>query len=273
MRPKLFDIGYVETYYFANIVNNILQDPFLYLRSLNDFFGEDNYKGFLEPFPKTSRLHHFIYFVIHSINYEEINDDEVEAIKRGKRKLWIEVISEHYDFQIDTFDFWLETNDKSKNEITEDEIMEYLHDIQLYGEYEHLLEWLSEEVFFILFLNRLALQRFNTLISHEVRYRSLDELDDEDLPYFRKNGVLKRVNVPSWVQRAVLHRDRGLCVSCGKDISGQVSIGSIPNFDHIIPLESGGINDITNIQLLCENCNKSKGSNIVVASQKYEKWY
>ena len=273
MRPSLFEIKYFETYYFANIINNILRDPFAYLRSLDDFFGENNYKEFLEPFPKISRLHNFITFIIDSINYEEINDEQTEAFINRKTKLWIEIAFEHYEFEFESFDNWLLYQDKGRQDITEDDIVEYLNELQLSGPYEQLLERMAEEIFFILFLNRQTLQRFNSMIASQIQFRDLDELDREDLFFFKKSGILKRVNIPSWVQRAVLHRDRGMCVSCSKDISGLLNIGYTENFDHIIPLAVGGINDVTNIQLLCETCNKSKQAKEIETSLKYEKWY
>ena len=33
--------------------------------------------------------------------------------------------------------------------------------------------------------------------------------------------------MPEWVKRAVFYRDRGRCVLCGKDLSGQLAISRI----------------------------------------------
>lgn len=271
MRPSISEMKYFETYYFANIVNNILNTPFEYIRSLNEFFGDENYVNFLEPFPKTSRLHDFISFIIDSINYEDTKESENELFLKGKRKLWIEMALEHYEFEFDSFQDWLK--EKNISQTIEDDIADYFRDLRLYGSYDDLLEKMSEEIFFILFLNRKTLQKFNQMISHQIQDKELAELNADDLLFFRKNGVLKRVDIPKWVKRAVLHRDRGMCVNCHKDVSGQINIGKIENFDHIIPLSIGGINDFTNIQLLCENCNKSKRAKNIPTSIKYEKWY
>ena len=65
----------------------------------------------------------------------------------------------------------------------------------------------------------------------------------------------------------IANRFTGVLRSNGFDV---VETG---NFDHIIPLALGGINDVTNIQLLCESCNKSKGANKISTSTKYERWY
>ncbi len=250
-----------------------MREPFPYLRSLDEFFGDMNYKNFLEPFPKTSSLHYFISFIIDSINYEDTKEAENEDFLSGKRKLWVEIAMEHYGFEFDSFEKWLKADNKSTSDVIDDDISEYFLDLRLCGPYEELLEKVSDEIFFILFLNRQALQRFNDMISFQIQNKTLDELDSEDIPYFRKDGTLKRVNIPKWVQRAVLHRDRGMCVSCHKDLSGQINIGETENFDHIIPLAQGGINDVTNIQLLCESCNKSKSANKIPTSTKYERWY
>jgi len=272
-RPQISEIKYFETYYFANIVNNILRDPFSYLRSLNDFFGDENYKKFLTPFPKISALHNFIIYIIDSINYEDLEESGNTLYKTGKRKLWVEIAMQHYGFEFESFKDWISEKSTTLEEIIDDDFADYIRDLRFYGPYENLLECMADEIFFILFLNRQTLQRFNELISHQIEDVDLDELDEEDLAFFKKNGVLKRVAIPKWVMRAVTHRDRGMCVNCHKDLTGIISVGEIENFDHIIPLENGGINDVTNIQLLCENCNKTKQSKSIPTSIKYEKWY
>ena len=273
MKPSFFELTYFETYYFANIINNLLRDPFSYLRSLNEFFGDENYKRFLDPFPKQSRFHDFIYHVIDSITYEDINDQEIELFRSRKRQLWIEIALDHFGFTYEKFDDWISQHDKTQEELTDDEIFEYLNELKHAGTYEDLLDRMSEEIFFILFLNRQVLQNFNQMAAHQIEDVTIDSLEPEEYIYFQKDGVLKRVSIPMWVQRAVLFRDRGMCVSCNKDLSGILSIGSIENFDHIVPLSKGGMNDITNIQLLCESCNKSKQGQSIDTSIKYEKWY
>ncbi|MGH9199405.1 MAG: HNH endonuclease [Acidimicrobiia bacterium] len=41
-----------------------------------------------------------------------------------------------------------------------------------------------------------------------------------------------------------------------------MSFVSRPEFDHIIPLATGGSNTERNVQLLCESCNRQKGARI-----------
>jgi len=64
----------------------------------------------------------------------------------------------------------------------------------------------------------------------------------------------QREPIPESVRLFVWQRDKGHCVKCGSQQRLE--------FDHIIPISSGGSNTERNIQLLCETCNRSKGATI-----------
>ncbi|MBD2001525.1 HNH endonuclease [Leptolyngbya sp. FACHB-541] len=83
----------------------------------------------------------------------------------------------------------------------------------------------------------------------------------------------KRVTPPKWARKAVFFRDRGMCAICGTDLSGLVSLSPIENFDHMVPLARGGLNDVTNLQLLCQPCNLRKRDGTATTSRTYEAWY
>ena len=61
-----------------------------------------------------------------------------------------------------------------------------------------------------------------------------------------------RVPVPLEVRRFVFERDGGSCVECGSNFDLQ--------YDHVIPHSLGGATTIANLQLLCADCNRSKGA-------------
>jgi HNH endonuclease len=63
-----------------------------------------------------------------------------------------------------------------------------------------------------------------------------------------------REPIPEAVRLFVWQRDGGKCVKCGNR--------ELLEFDHIIPVVKGGSNTERNLQLLCEPCNRSKGSTI-----------
>ena len=104
---------------------------------------------------------------------------------------------------------------------------------------------------YILFQNRDFLLRFN-----------------EQVAVMFCEHPRKRVYVPEWVKRAVLFRDRGCCVFCKKDLTGLYSLleDNEKHFDHIVPLNEGGINDVCNMQLSCQDCNLSKSDNSMTSS-------
>lgn len=62
-------------------------------------------------------------------------------------------------------------------------------------------------------------------------------------------------HIPLPVRFAVLQRDNHQCVSCGKSPPA-VTL----EVDHIIPVSKGGNNDIKNLQTLCFECNRGKGT-------------
>jgi len=270
MKRNLIEIKYFETYYFANVIKNVLDEPFAFLRTLDEFFGENNQLSFIEPFPKVSRLHSFIVWSIDTITYEDMG--EIDKLQSGG-KLWIDIALNHYNIDNDNFLTYLSSQGKELDTATDDDIYEYYQDLRVTEIYDTLLTRMSEEIFFILFLNRQLLHNFNKMVSLAIQSYDLDFGDTEMKRHFKKDGVLKRVNIPSWIQKAVFHRDRGICTNCQKDITGLINIGNTENFDHIISLEEGGLNDVTNIQLLCETCNKSKGKRQQLSSSHYEKWF
>ncbi len=53
-------------------------------------------------------------------------------------------------------------------------------------------------------------------------------------------------------KKIVYTRDGGICQCCGSSQSLE--------YDHIIPYSCGGITDASNIQLLCQKCNRSKSN-------------
>jgi hypothetical protein len=145
-----------------------------------------------------------------------------------------------------------------------DACYEYTRELQSTAVYEELVNQIGEEVLHTMFPNRLLLGQINEILSRYVR-----EIDSEFFVgqpqfarLFEREGVLKRKNPPARVRKAVFHRDRGHCVICGKDQSGLMDSQVAPHLDHIVPLELGGLNDLSNMQLLCAECNGRKGDRI-----------
>jgi hypothetical protein len=288
MQRQLSEIRFYQTYYFANAIRNILHDQFSYLRTLDDFYGDDKYLVHVTPFPKYSALHCFIEFVIDDILSDEVNEIKLEKRQEILRRfssipvaledirptsLPISEALNYYEIEHESFEDWLKEHNKTFLEATDGDLSDYYTDLRLTGPYDTLLERAVNEVFFVIFQNRRLLLIFNDMIARQVEDSEPDEAPDEYRGYFASSGVLKRVTIPSWVKRAVFFRDRGFCALCNRDLSGILNISNIEHFDHIVPLAQSGLNDVTNIQLLCQDCNLKKRHHEATTSDYYEAWF
>jgi hypothetical protein len=65
------------------------------------------------------------------------------------------------------------------------------------------------------------------------------------------NGSSGRAPIPPELARTVFERDDRKCLECGASEDLQ--------FDHIIPVALGGATSPENLQILCGDCNRSKG--------------
>ena len=287
MFKKLLELKYYETYYFANIIQNIIRDPFPYIRNLDAFWGDGEYESFIVSFPKYSVFHQFIEFIIRSLLFEEVQDLDLEEQKElwekfdfmpaTERKSFqrtpIEEAFQYYKIAHESFIEYLKKINKVFKDADEDDIYDYYNDLALSGTLDELTERTTEEVFHIMFLNREILKNFNEHIAGIISSKGIEEFSPERRRLFKRDGVLKRSSIPEWVKHAIFHRDKGRCTLCNKDLSGIISLQNQDNYDHIVPLAKGGINDVTNLQLLCKQCNSRKKHHHSNTSEYYERWY
>lgn len=132
-----------------------------------------------------------------------------------------------------------------------------------------LFGYLAEESFYIIFNNRNLLLRFNYLMK-QIITDNIDTFNDQNRS---TKGTIKRVNIPSWVKKAVFHRDKGRCVYCNTDLTMIFNTLTNKNYDHMVPLDLYGSNDPCNIQLSCEKCNKTKSNTQHSTSKNYLTWW
>ncbi len=286
-RPKI-EIRFYETYYLANIVRNILHDQFAFIRNLNEFYGDGAYLRLVTPYRRNSAFHAFIFHVTEEVILDATMDLEIENRQElAEKYASLPVVVEHirpshlpinealkfHAIPHPSFDDYLKKRKTAFADATQEDVHEYVMSLRDDGAVDELLDRMVSEVFFVLFQNRGLLLLFNEMIASQVEEAEPDEIEEEYRPLFAKKGVLRRVRPPKWVRRAVFYRDRGCCVLCHNDLSGLVSIWPAENFDHIVPLESGGLNDVSNIQLLCRRCNERKAAGKAATTDIYEAWY
>jgi len=135
--------------------------------------------------------------------------------------------------------------------------------------FEELWEKLTDETFYLLFGNRAFLLRFNQTVANYIQRGAVtipkEHLDD--------TGRIRRVYLPAWVRDAVYFRDHGRCVLCQVDLSGLLSADRVDHFDHMVALSACGVNDPSNIQLVCESCNLRKGNQTAITGVRYPPWW
>lgn len=283
------DARFYETYEMCDIISRVIRDPSEHLIKLEAFHCDGNWTWLTNPFEKYSALHKFIEYIVREVHAEQANAfDLVEGqrlaasfqsvpaalVDMQPEKLPIEFALDHYGISYKSFTVYLEEHGKTFQSSTEDDVYCYMQDTWLTEAYDRLLDQIVKEVFHILFQNRILLLAFNEYVASIVACATLSELESIIAERFRDNGTLKRYRPPIWAQRAVFYRDRGRCVLCDKDLTGLSNIGNIENYDHIVPLVRFGLNDVSNLQLLCVDCNqREKSGKTAITSSTYQSWY
>ena len=92
-------------------------------------------------------------------------------------------------------------------------------------------------------------EKWRTRLDREVKQiLARKKRQQEEEKSNRSRRIQQRVKDEVW------RRDEGKCVKCGSRERLE--------YDHIIPFSKGGSNTARNIELLCEGCNRRKGSKI-----------
>ena len=208
---------------------------------------------------KTSALHQFL-FLVYRFNIVEKSkvslqeDGEVEKVFELLNKIILEFglgidLDSKYILEFDD-----ESIDRSK----------YIEIIEVVLEESSVIDGFVDSAFYILFSDRNFLHNFNMSLMNFLNSDDSFKIDNEDK--LNKKGKLKRVRFPVWLQDGVLHRDKGVCIKCRRDLTGVINSDFSKHIDHIIPLDYGPenfiavTNDSSNFQLMCDGCNGSKGS-------------
>jgi len=157
MRNEFQDMDYFETYYFANIIHNVISDPLPYIRNMEEFHGDMKYANFLKPFPRYSSLHLFVEHIFWNLLDEQTNDKVVrKALTERDNDLWVNRDLKHHKMPHLEFREWLRVNLIDECDADQDCLIEYHHFLMNEGDcqLEKLNDQMVKEVFFLMFLNR-----------------------------------------------------------------------------------------------------------------------
>lgn len=273
---RIIEMSYYNIYYYCNIIDNLLHyfTESIEWAPTGAQFTTPYFENEVPNFSKYSALHEFCFFAVKVLIDEDADQcldkiqsrfDELENITNKAKRLHraFQFDEDHCDGKIEIDRILLHLNPKAESffhylldsdcKCISDDYLEFGF---FNGELDDVLTQMSRELFYVLFQNRDFLFRFNVYMANANPAR------------------VERCNIPNWVKRAVKYRDRGRCVCCGIDLSGSFDCedeGAV-HYDHIVSLHEGGINDVSNIQLMCRKCNLSK-SGQSFTSTVYKDWY
>ncbi|HAV1378311.1 TPA: HNH endonuclease [Vibrio parahaemolyticus] len=149
---------------------------------------------------------------------------------------------------------WYRDDDTGETiEVTEDHIEMFKH--QYAFEYiepivdKQFIPIIVTEVFSLLFADREAMKVFNLKVAESIGQRT------------QRNTYW-----PKWLERALFCREKGLCAICKSDLSSMFHTHGKLAIDHIVPIALNGVNDPTNLQILCQTCNGQKSGSSIKTS-------
>ncbi|WPR77703.1 HNH endonuclease signature motif containing protein [Algoriphagus sp. NG3] len=270
---EIFENNFFSTYYYSNIISNILTgdaDTIGFLSNFREYMGSSVFLAY----QKESALHHFCRSVIGDFLHEDMTTYDEYDWKCCKLNSYFKfrpyIDSAFSVFELDwSFEEFLDG--KSDPEFSD--LEEYYEELLITGYFEEVVNRIADEVFYVIFNNRRLMSDFNYLVAGNLELY-LDEDSDIDIgSLFTSKGTLKRARIPQWAKDAVFFRDKGKCTICLKDISSLLHSNAERHYDHMVSLAEGGLNDVSNLQLLCRSCNQTKGSKSSPPSLKYFKWY
>ncbi|MBC2705663.1 HNH endonuclease signature motif containing protein [Desulfobacula sp.] len=260
MKNNLKEFRFFETYETASWLEHAVTSPDTFIELP---WEDDDVRKSLCKYSKVSVLEQYIFSML-----------AVEKRISYRKNIYDLMPDDIAEFKSIFSEYGIELRNENSFNPFGDEYDEYDH-FYLWFEYQedsfvHLWEQITEEVFHLLFSNRGFLLDFNKSLSTYIENNS----DIVPANYRNDNGKIKRAsNLPAWVKKAVFFRDQGRCVFCHKDLSGLLSTDRVIHYDHMVPLNRWGVNDPSNIQLLCEECNLKKGGNHLSTSTRYKEWW
>jgi hypothetical protein len=248
-------------------------------------------EAFLTPWQKETAVHRFARFIADGLFLEDAQGRYIRIYEhdggtfRTRRYLPVDVAMRAYGIGSGEMFAVPEPHGRDvregnvtrweESEQVADACHEYTLDLQWTADYDYLLSQMADEVFHTIFPNRVLLSRIHEVLAIYVRGLDAEMFANEPgiAALFTRTGRLRRVAPPRWARRAVYFRDQGHCADCGADLTGLIDPLPAAQFDHIVPLARGGLNDVSNLQLLCQLCNGKKAADLIEPGTRLRRYY
>ena len=254
MSSQLIEYKYKDIYRFLSIIQDSVENEVSFWN-----FNEEMFVDAATKFNRITLLDIYVTTTLFNY-YHRMFKKDGDCIESDEIDRWIEIMKEYEIIPAEEYD----------EDVDDASLVWFEKNIENFAD---LFDKISQELVHILFNDKQFLFKFNSLVQKIVK----DEEKDYNLPWpkdsLNEDGTIKRQTIPQWVKNAVYHRDKGHCVFCSRDLTGLINVLRQSNYDHIIPLKQFGTNDPCNIQLTCEECNKSKGAQLKMPKYKYQSWW
>ena len=262
MRNNTKHLKFFETYETASLIEAWATNPDSFIEVPWEYSSTSES---VCRFSKITILHYYIYAALATSKRRDYRKNEDLYMPEDTKALL--PIFDNYKIQLQSEDDF-----DPADEWGGIEEYEYFYQWFLFHEksFELLWEHITEEVFHLLFANRGFLLTFNTSLAAYLRQGEV-ALPKGNLD--SKGRIRRQSYTPTWVRKAVYYRDHGRCVICHKDLSGLLGTDRVLHYDHMVPLNLHGVNDPTNLQLLCAECNLRKGGDISQTGIRYPAWW
>lgn len=239
-----YDARGFSVYYLANAVFNVVHNSGAYIRGIENILGDMRTLTLVRSFHRYTNLHEFIREIATDVLTDEVEHDDEKC-----RYLRQFLTTFNVPFTADALNG----------------VNAFLDFAAESPRFHDAVDEITDEVFHVLFNDVGALHEFNDLCS---RYIESSGFGDE---LKTRKGCLKRVAIPVWARRAILHRDKGECRACKRSLAAVINRLETERYDHIVPLARFGANDVTNLQLVCEPCNLAKSAENEPVSRLYQR--
>jgi hypothetical protein len=238
-----------EAFNFSSLIKNrIFGDYSL----INIEYYLEEYEHFIDKALKPHKQ-----TILHDFIEENVMEDYHYGLKKGGNLVYPEI----YEL-LDNYDIEYTKEDNYSGEDFHTYLLNLID--------KNIRKGLTSEIFNLLFQDRELLRRFNSKIADESSTMLLTDHPN----ILKKDGVFIRCKSwPTWLKQALYRRDKGHCAICQKDLSSLYVNGAKLAIDHIIPLNLGGVNDPTNLQILCQKCNSEKGGDKTTTTGKIANYW
>lgn len=78
---------------------------------------------------------------------------------------------------------------------------------------------------------------------------------------WKRRGSLKGKR--RWRVRTLINKYKGKCAACQVQVTLTHRARDQATVDHIVPRSKGGGEELSNLQLLCRECNEAKGDSLI----------